>query len=92
MLGWDLAELAIDQEGGLASPFRFVITFSGAENAPELKFQGDGVVLRSGSVHFHREEMLRQTVVSLGLNAENFLDYLADMVASRRGLQPPARA
>jgi hypothetical protein len=90
MMGWDLIDFDIDQRGGLASPFNFEILFSGA--APQgIPLRGGGVVLRTGSVRFEHEDELRRMVAQLGMNPDNFLEYLADVILART-YHPPARA
>lgn len=89
MLGWDLTDFVVENSGGLASPFRFEIVFTGNESE-RVPLRGDGVVLRTGSVRFNRQEELAFAVNSLGLNAQNFFAYLADMVLEQS--QPGASA
>jgi len=92
MMGWDLKDIAVEQSGGLASPFRFEILFSGQDDKESIPLRGDGIVLRNGSVHFNNEDDLKRIVSKLGLNAENFLDYLADMVVEKTQQGASARA
>jgi hypothetical protein len=92
MMGWDLKDIAIEQSGGLASPFRFEIVFSGQSEKEPIPLRGDGIVLRNGGVHFNNEDDLKRIVTKLGLNAQNFLDYLADIVVEQTHSGASARA
>jgi hypothetical protein len=92
MMGWDLTNIDIEQSGGLASPFRFEILFSGVSEKEPIPLRGDGIVLRNGSVHFNNEDDLKRIVSRIGLNAQNFLDYLADVVVEKTHTGASARA
>ena len=91
MMGWDLTDITVEQNGGLASPFRFEILFSGQQKEP-IPLRGDGIVLRNGSVHFNHEDEIKRIVTKIGLNSQNFLDYLADIVVEQTHKSASARA